>query len=73
MTIEPIALFQTHFPSNEFARRRQHLTDQVETQAVVLLSGKKREHELESFRQSNNLFYSGLILSFTELPEDKAA
>ena len=65
MTIEPIALFQTHFPSNEFARRRQHLTDQVETQAAVLLSGKKREHELESFRQSNNLFY----LSGVEVPD----
>ena len=64
MMVKPTTFFQTHFPSNEFSKRRKHLTDQIETQAVILLSGKKREHELETFRQSNDFFY----LSGVEVP-----
>ena len=54
MKIESKSLFQTHFSSKEFSKRREYLMNQVEDEAIVIISGKRKEHELETFRQSNN-------------------
>ena len=64
MKIESKSLFQTHFSSKEFSKRRESLMNQVEDEAIVIIIGKLKEHELETFRQSNNFFY----MSGVEVP-----
>ena len=63
MKIESKSLFQTHFSSKEFSKRRESLKNQVEDEAIVIIIGKSG-HELETFRQSNNFFY----MSGVEVP-----
>ena len=64
MKVESKSLFQTHFSSKEFSKRRESLMNQVEDEAIVIIIGKLKEHELETFRQSNNFFY----MSGVEVP-----
>lgn len=67
ISMKPIALppFQTSFPPEEFAARRQRVAQAIGVDAVAVIQGADLTGAFDAFRQTNEMFY----LTGVEVPQ----